>query len=384
MKHDVHQLRGIRLKGMRRDPTYFLGKELAAKIDNRHMEECFDFDTLFYDVFFDPTNKWIIAAGPSLGNLRLDVEIYVNGKPLKLRTAKLPFSCLMYLVKGRVRNVKPLNEVLIKVAGMGSRQHWELKVPINNTGTKSRFTLCAINKNNREHWIKDWIEHYKRLGVDRVILYDNNSRQLPKVNAIVIPAPYKYGLNKYYLVYGCYMWETMFLQRSLLTICSYKYRSGHLLNFDIDELLQTNDLKKCKRRKILYFRSHWVEAEVDGKLPENYSFKHFIYRDTRLDYANVKYVVAMGKVLCLDLHRAYLVQNLLYERLYERMISYELLPKILLKVLYELGLRRAQKWLEEKMRRDLFSREYFYHYRGINTGWKFPERSISANNDSKQ
>ncbi len=377
MKHDVHQLRGIKLREMRRDPAYFLGKELAAKIDKRHMEECFDFDTLFYDVFFDSTNKWIIAAGPPLGNLQLDVEIYVNGKPIKLRTVTPPSLSLMYLVKGCVRNVKPLNEVLIKVAGMGSRQHWELKVPINNTGTKSRFTLCAINKNNREHWIKDWIEHYKRLGVDRVIIYDNNSRQLPKVDAIVIPAPCKFGLERHFQVYGCYMWEVMFLQRSLLTICSYKYRSGHLLNFDIDELLQTHDLKRYKRCRLVYFYSYWIGTKTNKKLPESYSFKHFTHRYADLKEDDCKYIVAMGKTLFLDLHRAHIMPNLYDHIMY-------ILPKIPLKVLYELGLTRAQNWLEKKMRRHLSSREYFYHYRAINTGWKFSERLISRNDNNEQ
>ncbi len=377
MKHDVHQLRGIKLREMRRDPVYFLGKELAAKIDKRHMEECFDFDTLFYDVFFDSTNKWIIAAGPPLGNLQLDVEIYVNGKPIKLRTVTPPSLYSMYLVKGRVRNVKPPNEVLIKVEWIRGRQQWELKVPINNTGAKSRFTLCALNKDNREHWIKDWIEHYRKLGVDRVIIYDNDSRQLPEVDAIVIPAPYKYGLNKYIRVYkSSLIWRVGFLQRSLLTICSYKYRSGHLLNFDIDELLQTNDLERYKRCKTVYFRPYWIGAKTNKKLPENYSFKSFTHRHTdRQTYTpyDIKYIVAMKEVLFLKMHRCTLVQ-----KLYVRVVC---------EVLYKLGLHRTRKWVKkwlEVKEKGSHSRECFYHYRAINTGWKFPERSISANNDSKQ
>ncbi len=372
MKHDVHQLRGIKLREMRRDPTYFLGKELAAKIDKRHMEECFDFDTLFYDVFFDPTNKWIIAAGPPLGNLQLDVEIYVNEKSVKLRTVTPPSLSLMYLVKGRVRNVKPLNEVLIKVGWIRGRQQWELKIPINNTGAKSRFTLCALNKDNREHWIKDWIEHYRKLGVDRVIIYDNDSRQLPEVDAIVIPAPYKYGLNKYIRVYkSSLMWRAGFLQRSLLTICSYKYRSGYLLNFDIDELLQTSNLGRYKRHKQVYFDSYWIKAKADGKLPENYSFKHFTCRDISLRNCSYKYIIAMKEALFLKPHQCTLVQ-----KLYVRVV---------LKALYKLGLIRTGQRLKNKiMGKGNYSQDYYYHYRAINTEWKHSKRSISMNGNSKQ
>ena len=82
----------------------------------------------------------------------------------------------LQLVRGKVSRVEKLNDILIKANG----QQWELSVPENNTGTKHKFTLCTIQKDNKEHWIKDWIEHYRKIGVDRVILYDNNSEKSPE------------------------------------------------------------------------------------------------------------------------------------------------------------------------------------------------------------
>ena len=200
MNDDVHQLRGIKLKGLKRDPDYFFE---GRKVEPAHLEECFDADTLFYDIFFEPTNRYLIAVGPPLGHLQIDLQLYVNGKPVKLRLIKRG---RLQLVRGKVSRVEKRNDILIKANG----QQWELSLPENDTGTKHKFTLCAIQKNNKEHWIKDWIEHYRKIGVDRVILYDNNSEKPPEVDAIVIPCPYKYGLAKYGSVYGSKRWRTSF------------------------------------------------------------------------------------------------------------------------------------------------------------------------------
>ena len=349
-KDDVHQLRGIRLKGLKRDPGYFLGDR---KVKPAHLEECFDADTLFYDIFFEPTNRYLVAVGPPLGNLQIALEVYVNGKPVKLSVIKRR---RLQLVRGKVGRVKKLNDILIKANG----QQWELSVPENDTGTKHKFTLCAIQKDNKEHWIKDWIEHYRKIGVDRVILYDNNSEKPPEVDAIVIPCPYKYGLDKYGSVYGSGggWWQNNFLQRSLLTICGYKYRSGHLLNFDVDELLQVKSLEKYKKRKLIYFNSYFIETKADGKLPEDYSFRHFVYRNAQTRNRSYKYMVKMDALLSADTPH--------YARLKNPF------PREIV-----LSLRKFWSYLKAKPPKKAMSKialqegeEVFYHYKGINTGWK--------------
>ena len=147
------------------------------------MEECFDADTLFYDIFFEPTNRHLVAVGPPLGHLQMDLQLYVNGKPIELNTI-MQAAKLLHMVRGEVSRVEKQNDILIKANG----QQWELSVPENNTGTKHKFTLCTKQKDNKEHWIKDWIEHYRKMGVDRVILYDNNSEKPPMSMPLSYPA----------------------------------------------------------------------------------------------------------------------------------------------------------------------------------------------------
>ena len=107
----------------------------------------------------------------------------------------------LWLVIGDVGRVEKINEVLVQANG----HQQQLRVPENNTGTGHKFTLCAIQKDNREQWIRDWIKHYRKIGVDRVILYDNNSKRLPDVDAIVIPCPYKFGSQQ---IPSC-LWATV-------------------------------------------------------------------------------------------------------------------------------------------------------------------------------
>ena len=91
--------------------------------------------------------------------------------------------------------------------------------------------------------------------------------------------------------------KTGFLQTSLLTICGYKYRSGHLLNFDIDELLQVKSLEKYQKLELVYFDSYFVETKADGELPQDYSFRHFIYRNAHIRNKAHKYMVKMDAML---------------------------------------------------------------------------------------
>ena len=349
IEEDVHRLRGIKLKGIQRDPIWFLGD---CKVDPAHLEECFDADTLFYDVFFEPTNRQLVAVGPPLGNLKIELKIFVNGEPIKHRVIRRAAK-RSYLVIGDVNRVETLNEVLVRANG--HQQH--LRVPENSTGTEHKFTLYTIQKDNRERWIRDWIEHYRKMGVDRVILYDNNSKKLPEVDAIVIPCPYKYGLDAHITVYGQktdkthflkdglkkpashgrWTHNTAFLQRNLVTICGYKYRSGQLLHFDIDELLQVKSLEKYGKRKLVYFDSCFVETITDGKLPEDYSFRHFVYRNAHKRRSNYKFIVRMDA--------------LLYARSPHVAVLKNPIP------------RKFRFWLG-------LDEEAFYHYKGINTGWK--------------
>ena len=353
---DVHQLRGVRLKGLKRDPGYFLGN---CKVEPAHLEECFDADTLFYDVFFEPTNRHLVAVGPPLGNLQIDLKIYVNGEPIKHSVIERAAKNL-HLLRGRVSRVEKLNGILIQANG----QQWELDVPENNSGTGHQFTLCTLQRDNKEHWIRDWIKHYRKMGVDRVILFDNNSEKLPDVDAIVIPCPYKYGLSKYMSLYGRRVNKTAFLHRSLLTICGYKYRSNYLLNFDVDELLQVKNLDKYKGRKLVYFDSYSVETKVDGKLPRDYSFRHFVYRNAHKRDSAYKYMVKMDALLySRDPHYATLKGKFPPRR------------RVILK------LQRINSYLQVKLPKKLISKmalqgeDVFYHYNGISTAWKVDRSS---------
>ena len=337
-EEDVHRLRGIKLKGTQQRSELVFGKT-ARWIRRISKSVSMRTPCSTMSSSSQPTGS-LVAVGPPPGKLKIELKIFVNGEPIK--KLGTPPVREVWVVTGDVSRVKKLNDVLVQANG----HQWQLRVPENNTGTGHKFTLCAMQKDNRECWIRDWIKHYRKMGVDRVILYDNNSKRLPDVDAIVIPCPYILGLSKYRRVYGRQVYRTAFLHEGILTICSYKYRSGHLLNFDIDELLQVESLEKYGKRKVVYFDSYFVETKTDEKLPEDCSFRHFVYRNASLRHSHFKYIVKMDKVLWCSVHQVLFKKK-------KRWVSRKIVRK----------LKRLWHYLGGK-------EDVFYHYRGINTGWK--------------
>ena len=361
---DVHQLRGIRLKGLKRDPSYFLEN---CKVEPAHLEECFDADT-YSTIFSSSRPTGIGRRRPASGQFASGFTDLRERRADQAQSGKKA-ALYKHLVRGEISRVAKRNDILIKANG----QQWELKVPENNSGTGHQFTLCTIQKDNKEHWIRDWIKHYRKIGVDRVILYDNNSEKLPDVDAIVIPCPYKYGFDKYLSLYGRRLPRNGFLQGSLLTICGYKYRSGHLLNFDIDELLQVKNLEKYKERKLVYFDSYFVETKTNVKLPQDYSFQHFVYRSARLRNEAYKYMVKMDAMLySRSPHQVKLKGNFLPRRLIIKLKRiWWPLRALSKKAILERDLRGGDHWpLQAKLSKKAtptkahLGKEVFYHYKG--------------------
>ena len=130
------------------------------------------------------------------------------------------------------------------------------------------------------------------------------------------------------------------------------------MNFDIDELLQVKSLEKYKERKLIYFDSCFIETQADGKLPEDYSFRHFVYRNAHTRNRAYKYIVKMDALLCSGSpHRAVLKGDFVPRRIILK----------LKKILSYLKLRLPKKVMSILA---LQGEDVFYHYKGINIGWK--------------
>ena len=49
---------------------------------------------------------------------------------------------------------------------------------------KSKVCICAIGK-EENRYIKEFVEHYKKLGVDKIFLYDNNKKKGERFESVI-------------------------------------------------------------------------------------------------------------------------------------------------------------------------------------------------------
>lgn len=138
----------------------------------------YDTRSIFHDVFLDGED--ICAVGPPLLNLAREVL------PARLRV-RMANGSLSDVLRHRLRKGDRVLTHRFRLP-VGLRDADEARVSIN-LATGQQAELCVhrpalapvflqfatLQKNSPFRWIADWLGHASRLGVDRVILYDNGS-----------------------------------------------------------------------------------------------------------------------------------------------------------------------------------------------------------------
>jgi hypothetical protein len=95
-------------------------------------------------------------------------------------------------------------------------------------------------------YIREWIEHYKMINVDNIIIYDNNDIDGEKITDVIDD----YIKSGYVIVEDCRCKENY--QCIAYINCFNKYRSIYdwICYFDCDEFLETDDIKKFLNNNI--------------------------------------------------------------------------------------------------------------------------------------
>ena len=124
-------------------------------------------------------------------------------------------------------------------------------------GSNTKVCICTLGKKENKY-IKEFVEHYKALGVDKIFLYDNNDIDDEKFED-VLSDYVKNGLVKILNYRG-----KIAPQLKIYENCydSNKIKYDWLIFFDIDEFIHLNnyksikdflDEKKFKDCKLIYF-----------------------------------------------------------------------------------------------------------------------------------
>jgi hypothetical protein len=324
--------------------------------------DAFDAHQLFYDVFWHADGKRILAIGPAPYNLKPSIrDARWTALPLGTELhAKTRISLSTMTVE--LTNVPP--ETHAVQFEMGALR-WTVPVQPNlGHQANDARVLFTMSKNNDLNWIRYWADWHVRLhGTDTVYLFDNGSdaygvndveRTLAGVEGLksfsVISFPHKFGgtdpgvkINPYW---------AHFAQISSMGIVLRRLApmARGILNCDIDELAHAPsgqslyDVVETTREGLLILPGRWVETNKPAPDPaQAHGGFQYIHRDPKTsDSSPVKWII--------DPRRKW-VSNL--------------------------GVHPYWHWIHG---RPLFGKSFikdafFWHFRGINTGWKLKDRS---------
>lgn len=213
-------------------------------------EELSDYDdrTLIYDVALTSDNRRLVSVLPPPVNLErelfpLSVEV-VNGGHIELttprrRTGRL--SDVMWLSRRLRRPVEKSLVVKVELAD-GASQTFEVH-PHDQTPVD--VAIATLQKDNRTEWVTAWVRHYARLGVRRILLYDNGSGNADELLAALraLPLDVAIVLVRWAFPYGPgRSFENNFAQSGALNHARHVLAgSAWLANFDVDEYLVSKD-----------------------------------------------------------------------------------------------------------------------------------------------
>jgi hypothetical protein len=208
----------------------------------------YDRQTIFYDVFLAASGK-LIAIGPPLLNLAphlLPVQIFLRAAglpdlgPLEPRIDQTNRNCV--ILRADLRSAyaeRPLSVRLVFANGL------EATVTTEAPDLPDRLvSLSTLQRDNRIAWIRDWITYHHELGVDRVLFYDNGSREFSSIyqmlarlsvdlDIVVVPWDFPFGIvapSKYFCKSG-------YMNHAHMRFA----QTSWFLNLDVDEYLVSAD-----------------------------------------------------------------------------------------------------------------------------------------------
>lgn len=275
--------------------------------------------TIFNDVYIDKNHKLLRAIGPPLVNLTSHIL------PLK---ATVTFNNQRYELNHRLAKH---DRVTFHTFALPEKLQGESDIAVEfelNNGLRTTLTarknqipdvflqFTTLQKNNPVAWVIDWLHYCKLLGVQRVLLYDNDSDNARELEArlrtataipdvILIHWPFPYGPVQSFYNQFCQASQNNHAYQCF----GESQWTGH---FDVDEYPVTvgdNSLAQILDRApfrcgLMRFDSYWVpdvenvlESCLDVRLPSvrDFNFREreprgkahkYIARNNRLKMAN--------------------------------------------------------------------------------------------------
>lgn len=283
----------------------------------------FETHTIFNDVFLDVDGKHLNAIGPPLVNLNkhllpLRVSVTLDEKRIVLRHKQSNHDRVTF---HRFR----LPQALINASSITSTwqfangQHEKI-IAKRQQLSPVQLQFVTLQKNNPEQWVLDWLRYCQSIGVQRVLLYDNNSENFSRLEAVLKSAdglpdvvliqwPYPYGPVKSFYNQFCQASQNNHAYQCF----GQADWTGH---FDVDEYLMVRSgstlrslLNAASRRwGLVRFDSYWVPDLghvlsncLDKRLP---TVRDFDYREKQARGKAHKYIARNRHLIMANTHNA--------------------------------------------------------------------------------
>ncbi len=228
----------------------------------------FDFNTIFYDIFYSCVDNEVIAIGPPLLNLEecfSKFEFLSNNEKLTIDIDK-KHKANIYRIK--INSI--CDKIFVKYLFSGEKdKKYNFVIPIGKNYCNffdGSNVFVFKNRNNRLKDILDIININISINkIDSVLLFDNNS-DIYTANEIIMNIASRTNLKKFCLVHMPYKfgpqggmsnitpdigkilnlnipWDSDYLEYSILLIAFYRFlkTANYVIQSDVDELfLPTN------------------------------------------------------------------------------------------------------------------------------------------------
>ncbi len=263
---------------------------------NRHKE---DVKTIFYDIFFSPLSHKFFCLGPTLYNLKQELfplTITINGQKIKFLYYEIE---RLFFLEGEPYKGEFSNKLAITFAFRTFTKKVCIDADHNICSpNSSRLTISTLQKDNAVQWINDWIIWHRNLhGVERVVLYDNDSSNLKHLTETLSRIKnIQIILVKWFFPHGIRPYKSA--QHGSLNHCRLKFpvQDGYCINLDIDEYLvkpsRKESLSNYLDQRLKYpspgaviFRSNIVPNTVmlkQGFLPRVWDFKFKFLKSAKI------------------------------------------------------------------------------------------------------
>ena len=252
------------------DPAYRLTQAEKAACDK---------STIFNDIVLSPTKRELLCLGPPLFDLGPPRRIVAGDRVLRFSVSEPNGPKRVSIARVALDGIDVRNqEIDLQFSFDQFDVTTSIRLSDTNLDERVPMALATMQKDNEIEWIQDWcVWHYRMHGIKRIVIYDNGSmnfdevvEQLSRIDGIdliFVRWNYPYGPPGKY--------ELNFPQTVAMNHCRLLFvrTATWCVNLDIDEYLHHgsgstlwSQLRKYEIRQepVVYLNSYVVPFVVDA------------------------------------------------------------------------------------------------------------------------